>query len=173
MPYFAERLRQAGNRARHARRERADDALVGERAARVEIHVARCGEWRDLAIVERRGAAVGHVDDHVSAATDVARLRIRHGNGKPDRNGCVDGVAAALEDLDARRAAERRVARHHRMRADHRRASRLVPPRRWKDAGPPVCRGDVASVGRERLRRADVGGAVLSAAAHGRRLRAR
>ena len=78
-----ERLGESGDGARNAARERADDALVGELAVRVEVHVARRGERRDLAIVERRGAAVGHANDHVAAAADVAGLGIRR---RPSRS---------------------------------------------------------------------------------------
>ena len=40
-------------------------------------------------------------DEHEAAAADVAGLRVDDGEGEADGHGCVDGVAALLEDLDA------------------------------------------------------------------------
>ena len=83
---------------------------------------------------------------------------IHDGEREPHRDRRVDGVAAALENLDARLARQRPVARHHRVRAEHRGPAGLVRPRVGEGGRSPITR-----VRRDarcaRRRKADVGGA--------------
>ena len=92
------RFPKAGDRARHA-----DGAMTGQAeavdhlAVLVEVHVARGGGGRDLAIVEERGLAV-HVREHEAAAAQIAGFRVRDGQRERARDGGIDGIAAGLED---------------------------------------------------------------------------
>ena len=61
---------------------------------RVEIHVARWPPRRPLAEIDERRLAIGHADQHVAAAADVAGKRVRHRQGKTDGDRGIDGIAA-------------------------------------------------------------------------------
>lgn len=80
----------------------ADEGHAGDDVAlRVEVHVAAGGGGSLLAVVEEVGPAVLVADEHEAAAADVARCRVDDGEGEADGHGCIDGIAALLEDGDA------------------------------------------------------------------------
>ena len=101
---FLQRQRKARNRAGHAaraptdgRRTRAGD----EFAVGVEIHVARRTRGRGLAVVDDHVAAIGEVDEHETAAADIAGERINDAEGEAGGDGGVHGIAALAEHLHA------------------------------------------------------------------------
>ncbi len=63
--------------------------------------MARRGEGRLLAEIEEGLSAVGELQRHEAAAAEIAGRRIDDGERIADRDRGVDGVAAALEDVDA------------------------------------------------------------------------
>src|ERR1700679_987277 len=73
-----------------------DDVALG-----VEVHVARGGGWGFFAVVEEVSFALVVADEHEASAADVACGGIDDGESEADGYGCVDGVAALLEDFDA------------------------------------------------------------------------
>ena len=80
----------------------ADDAGVGDDIALgVEVHVGGGGERRFLAVVDEDVFAGVLVDEHESAAADVAGKRVDDGEREADGDGSIDGVAAFLQDLNA------------------------------------------------------------------------
>jgi hypothetical protein len=70
-------------------------------AVLVEVHVGRGGQRRLLAEVEEGLAAVGQLHGHEAAAAQVARGGVHHRQRIAHGHGGVDGVAAALEHVDA------------------------------------------------------------------------
>ncbi len=78
-------------------RHAGDDVAVG-----VEVHVAGGGGGSLLAVVEEVGAAVLVADEHEAASSEISGEGVGDGEGEVDRHGGVDGVAALLEDLEAR-----------------------------------------------------------------------
>src|SRR5690606_41092753 len=62
------------------------DALRIYLACGVEVHVAGRLAGRDLAVVERGGAAVREADDHEAAAADVAGARVSDAEREADRD---------------------------------------------------------------------------------------
>ncbi len=65
----------------------------------VEIHVASRGGGGLLAIVEKVGLAVGHADEHESAAANISGGGMNHGEGESGSDGGVDGVTSGLQDV--------------------------------------------------------------------------
>ena len=57
--------------------------------------------------------AAGAVDDHESAAADIAGARIGYRHGEADRDRGVDRVAAPLQNVDADPRGERLLRYHH------------------------------------------------------------
>src|SRR5205085_9281184 len=95
----------------------------------IEEHVARGGERRDLAIVEREGAAIAQSNEHVTAAADIPRLWIRDRESESGRDRGVDCIAPCTKNLEPRLARERTIARDHRMRRARRVVNRRERPR--------------------------------------------
>ena len=76
--------------------------------------VGRGRGWRGLAIVDGGVAvALGEVDHHEAAAADIAGARIGDGERKADRDGRIDRVAAAVENLDADAGGAPLLRHHH------------------------------------------------------------
>ena len=83
----------------------------------IQEHVARRLPRRLLAVVDGdRLAGLRDVDEHEAAAAEIAGLRQRHREREADRDRRIDGVAAALQDIDADIGRERLLARHHPVR---------------------------------------------------------
>ena len=119
---------EAAHGAGHADREAriARFARIGL-AALVEEHVVGRRGRRRLAIIDGdRLAALGEVHEHEAAAAEIARPRQGHGQGEADRHGRIDGVAAALEDLDADARRLRLLGGDHAVRGDDRQEARRV-----------------------------------------------
>ncbi len=90
-------------------------------AARVEKDPAPGGGGRGLAIVDRGvELALGEVDQHVAAAADIAGARIGDREREAGRDRGIDGVAAALEHLDADARRAPLLRDHHAMRGRNR-----------------------------------------------------
>ena len=53
------------------------------------------------------------MDDHESAAADIAGARIGHGHGEPGRDRRVDRIAAALQNVGADARGNRLLRHHH------------------------------------------------------------
>ena len=68
--------------------------------------------------------AAGEVDDHEAAAADITGARIGDGQRKADRHRGIDGVAAAVEDLDADAGGARLLRHHHAVVREDRRHRR-------------------------------------------------
>jgi hypothetical protein len=64
--------------------------------------------------------AVGHADEHESAAPEIARLRMNDGERKAGSHGRVHGIAARLHHLYSSPGSELMHAGHHRSRRVHR-----------------------------------------------------
>ncbi len=92
---------EATHRARHAGRAPALKAVARRVALCVEVHVVGRRFRRGLAEVDERVPAVGQVDGHVAAAAEVAGEGMCDGQRETDRHGCVHGVTARLQDLEA------------------------------------------------------------------------
>ena len=83
----------------------------------VEIHVGRGFGRGLLAIVEEVHLAVGPAEEQESASADIAGFGIDDLQREADRDGCVDSVAARLQNFDAHLRRLRLHRRHHAMRA--------------------------------------------------------
>src|SRR5205814_5644837 len=59
-------------------------ALAGGFAGSIQIHVARGFLWGALAEVDESRASVGEADQHEAAASQVAGVRMGHGEGESD-----------------------------------------------------------------------------------------
>ena len=80
----------------------ADGAGVGDDVAGgVEVHVGGRGERGLLAVVDEDVFAGVLVDEHESAAAEVAGEGVDDGEREADGDGGVDGIAAGLQDSDA------------------------------------------------------------------------
>ena len=104
---FAPGELEAGDGSRHADRQAGIARLerIGL-AVGVEKHVLGRRGGRGFAIVDGdRPVEVGAMDQHESAAAEVAGARQRDGEREADRDRRIDGVAAMLQDIepDARR----------------------------------------------------------------------
>ncbi len=98
---LAVRVLQAAHDAGDAGGTGPDAAVARRLAGGVEVHVARRGAWRRLAVVDGGARAVRQPDHHEPAAADVAGGRMRDAQGEGDGDGGIDRVAAALQDGDA------------------------------------------------------------------------
>ncbi len=96
------RVGEAGNGAGDAARLVADERHIRDYVSLgVEVHVA-CGSGGGLfAVVDEMGLAAVVADEHEATATDVACCGIDNGEGEADGRGCIDGVAALLQDSEA------------------------------------------------------------------------
>ena len=96
------RVGEAGYRAGDSAGLVADERHAGDNVALgVEVHVAGGCGGSFFAVVEEVGFAVVIADEHEASAAEVACKRIDDGESEADGYGCVDGVAALLEDFDA------------------------------------------------------------------------
>jgi hypothetical protein len=78
---------------------------------------ARRGERRLFAEIDERLAPVRELDRHESAATEVAGGGIHHRERIPHGDCRIDGVAAALQYVDADLGRELMRGNHHAMLA--------------------------------------------------------
>ncbi len=86
----------------------------------VEEHVARGGLGRNLAIVDRnRLARPGEIDQHESAATQIAGDRVRDRERKADRDCRIDRVAASLQNVNADLRCQMLLARYRAVGGEH------------------------------------------------------
>ncbi len=110
----AQRSRQAGNLAGNGDRETAVAAQLGDHMPITHEHVARRSRGRDLAIVQRDGAPLTRrVDEHEPATADATGSGVHHPDSQRRCHRRIDGVAAALQHLDARRRGEAMLRGHH------------------------------------------------------------
>ena len=112
---FLQGQRKAGHRAGHAdrRAEIARLTRIGFTLG-IQVGLARGRGRRRLAIIDGElFFAIGEMDDHEAAAADVAGARIGHRHREADRDRGVDGIAAALEHLDADAGGALLLRHHH------------------------------------------------------------
>ena len=110
---LGQRHLEAADGAGDARRPPSFDAVARQLALRVEVHVARRLLGRALAEVDERRTAVGHADQHVAAAAEVAGERMRDRHREADRDRGVHRVAAGLQHRDAHVGRDRLHGDHH------------------------------------------------------------
>jgi len=80
----------------------------------IEEHIARCGEGRFLAVVQRDGfPRPSEVNQHEAAATQIAGTGQRDREGETDGNGSVNGIAPCFEQRAAEATGDRLLGRHH------------------------------------------------------------
>jgi hypothetical protein len=72
----------------------------------VFVHLRVGGGGGHFFVVDGGGAPVGHADEHVAAAAEVAGFGVDDGEGDGHGDGGVDGVAALFHDVDADLAGE-------------------------------------------------------------------
>jgi hypothetical protein len=121
------RVFHARDRAGHAHGEVAVGAqALDDVAVLVEVHVGRGGQRRLLAEVEEGLAAVGQLHGHEAAAAEVARGGVHHRQRIAHGHGRIDGVAAALEHVDADLAGQVLRAHDHAVLGRDRRLRRGV-----------------------------------------------
>ncbi len=124
---------QAGDGARHADGESALGAqALDDVTVLVEVHAAGGGERRLLAEIQEGAAPVGELDGHEAAAAEVARGGVDHRQRIADRDRSIDGVAAALQDVDADLRREVLGGDHHAVLGDRGRHRRGTDRRRCK-----------------------------------------
>ncbi len=119
---FAPGELEARDRAGHADREAGKARLerIGL-AVGVEKHVLGGPGGRRLAIVDRRRLVeIGAVDQHESAAAEIAGARQGDREREADRDAGVDRVAAEPQHLDADPRGGRVLAHHHAVPGDDR-----------------------------------------------------
>ena len=125
---------QAGDGARHARRQVPGDAAVRGLALRVQIHVAHRSRRRGLPIVERVDRPVAQADHHEAATAEIAGLGVHHRQREADGHGGIRGVAALAQDVAPDAAREAAARDHHRVLTPrHARLPRVGPARRDAD----------------------------------------
>ena len=113
------RLVQPRDASRDTDREVAGQGGLHDGACRVDVHVARCGGGRHLAEVERVDGPGVLPDHHESAASDVSGDGMDHRERERHGHGCVDGVAAAMQDVHTHFARERMRRHDHGALANH------------------------------------------------------
>lgn len=91
-----------------ARAEFGDDVAV-----LVQVHVRRGGQGRFFTEVQESLAAIGHLQGHETATTEVARRRVDHRQGIPHRNRRIHRIATALEHIDANVGRQVLGGHHH------------------------------------------------------------
>jgi hypothetical protein len=117
----------ARDRAGHAHGQVAVGAqALDDVAVLVEVHVGRGGQRRLLAEVEEGLAAVGQLHGHEAAAAEVARGGVHHRQRIAHGHGRVDGIAAALEHVDADLAGQVLRAHDHAVLGRDRRLRRGI-----------------------------------------------
>ena len=119
---FAPGELEAGDGSRHADRKPGIARLerIGL-AVGVEEHVLGRRRRRGLAIVDRdRLVEIGAMNQHEAAAAEVAGARKRDGEREADRDRRIDGVAAALQDVQPDARGRRLLADDHAMLGDDR-----------------------------------------------------
>ena len=139
---FAPGELEAGDGPRHADREARIARLerIGL-AVGVEEHVLGRRRGRGLAVVDRdRLIAIGAMDQHEAAAADIAGARQGDGERKADRDRRIDGVAAALQDVEPDPRRRRLLGHDHAMPGDDRtrggeRGDDRAPDRRRRRRG--------------------------------------
>ena len=104
------RFEHSGNGPRYARRLRTDYAFATELAICSDVHVARCRQWRDFAVVERGDTTIGHANNHVAATAKVTCLGVRNRQSKAGGNRCIDSIATFLHYLRANLGSDTTVA---------------------------------------------------------------
>jgi hypothetical protein len=87
--------------AGHSRRSPAFDAVLGQLALGIEIHVARGLGRRHFTEIDEGRPAIGEPDQHEAAAAKIARKRVCRCHREAHRDRSIDGVAAFLQDGDA------------------------------------------------------------------------
>ncbi len=99
----AQSQRQAGRSARHANSQPGIARKVGIGVAGgIEKHAAGRVGWRPLAIVDRDVAvALGEMDEHEPATTEIAGAWQRHRQGQACGDRSIDSVSTTLEDIEA------------------------------------------------------------------------
>ena len=84
----------------------------------VEIHIAKGGRSRHLAIVDGDGlAALGIMHHHEAAAAEIACAWERDRESKADGHSGINGIAAILQDLQSDLRGQRFLAGDHAIRA--------------------------------------------------------
>ena len=131
------RFEHTGNGARHARRFGTDHTLASEPAVRADVHVARCGKWRDFAVVECRDATIGHANHHVAATAEISSLGIRDCQRESGGDRGVDRVATLLHYFRADFRRDAAVAGNDRVRRERRARTGGKSPRRGEGSGYP------------------------------------
>lgn len=81
----------------------------------VQVHIGGGGRGSFLAVVDEVGLAVGHADEHESAAAEVARLRMNDGEREADGHCGVHRVTSRLHDLDTCLRSQPMNTGHHGM----------------------------------------------------------
>ena len=85
-----------------------------DRTILFQKHIARRRRWRGLTVVnEDLLVALCEVDQHKSAAADIARSGQRYGKGEASRYGSIDSVTTLLQHVEADLTGERLGADHH------------------------------------------------------------
>ena len=87
---------QAGDRARDTGGPWPDDAgVLDDLALAVQVHVTCGGGWRRLAVIQAGRLAVV-IDQHETAAAEIAGFGIGHGQHECRGHGRIHGIAAVL-----------------------------------------------------------------------------
>jgi len=101
------------HRPGHARGAVAELACVRGFTGCIQVHIGRGRQRCALAEVEKRGASIGEADQHESAATYVAGLRVRHRQREAHGHRGVHRVAARSQDGHADIGRVSFAAHHH------------------------------------------------------------
>ncbi len=113
-PYFFSAVHQSGYGAGRRDGAIANHACIRNHIAlRVLVHRLRRGQRRFFAEVDERGVAIVGAQQQKSPATEVAGNRMHNCQRESRGYGCVDGIAAFAQNLNARIRGEVMHADHH------------------------------------------------------------
>ena len=90
-----------------------ETAVADNLAARVEEHVGAGGERRPLAKIDEGIFAVGEMNDHESAAAEIAAARMCHRQRVADRYRGIDGVATLTQNCRTHIRSQVLGSNHH------------------------------------------------------------
>ena len=79
----------------------------------IDVHSGRCRSF--FAVIEEMKLAIGHADEHESAAADIARLGMNDGEGESGSDRGIDGVPTLTHNFDSDIGCQRVDADHHRL----------------------------------------------------------
>ena len=104
---------QATHGSRHAGRAPSNQAILGDVAFRIQIHIPRSSQRSFFTKVDERGSAIGKARQQKPSAADVARVWIRHGQSQTYGHRGVNRISSGFEDAHSNVRCQWLLHHHH------------------------------------------------------------